>query len=129
MNKYIHVINADGRRITSVVINILTTEEKALEQAKSIAPDCVYIDGGDDMLNEFLAGKIYLDGQSVDAPVIEYLSRGEIKEGQVVVIRNEGPKGGPGMPEMLKPTSALMGSGLGSGREKVPSTISISLQV
>lgn len=43
MNKYIHVINADGRRITSVVINILTTKEKALEQAKSIAPDCVCI--------------------------------------------------------------------------------------
>jgi len=30
------------------------------------------------------------------------------------VIRNEGPKGGPGMPEMLKPTSALMGAGLGN---------------
>ncbi|MFN8438383.1 MAG: dihydroxy-acid dehydratase [Cytophagales bacterium] len=45
--------------------------------------------------------------------VIEYLSKGEIKEGQVIVIRNEGPKGGPGMPEMLKPTSAVMGAGLG----------------
>ncbi len=37
----------------------------------------------------------------------------KIKEGNVVVIKNEGPKGAPGMPEMLKPTSALMGSGLG----------------
>ena len=46
--------------------------------------------------------------------VIEALSRGEIVEGQVVVIRNEGPKGGPGMPEMLKPTSAVMGAGLGN---------------
>lgn len=36
-----------------------------------------------------------------------------ITEGDVVVIKNEGPKGAPGMPEMLKPTSALMGSGLG----------------
>lgn len=36
-----------------------------------------------------------------------------IQEGDVVVIKNEGPKGAPGMPEMLKPTSALMGSGLG----------------
>lgn len=36
-----------------------------------------------------------------------------IREGDVVVIKNEGPKGAPGMPEMLKPTSALMGSGLG----------------
>jgi dihydroxy-acid dehydratase len=44
---------------------------------------------------------------------IELLSKGEIKAGQVIVIRNEGPKGGPGMPEMLKPTSAVMGAGLG----------------
>ncbi len=46
--------------------------------------------------------------------VMEYLEKGEIKEGMVVVIRNEGPKGGPGMPEMLKPTSAIMGAGLGN---------------
>lgn len=45
--------------------------------------------------------------------VIEFLSRGEVKPGHVLVIRNEGPKGGPGMPEMLKPTSAVMGAGLG----------------
>ncbi len=46
--------------------------------------------------------------------VIEFLSKGEIKPGHVIVIRNEGPKGGPGMPEMLKPTSAVMGAGLGN---------------
>ena len=67
-NKYIHIIDADGNRITSIVIDILTTKEKALEQAKSIAPDCVYIEGGDDMLNEFLKGKIYVDGQFVTPP-------------------------------------------------------------
>jgi dihydroxy-acid dehydratase len=39
--------------------------------------------------------------------------RGEIVKGCVVVIRYEGPKGGPGMPEMLTPTSAIMGAGLG----------------
>ena len=38
---------------------------------------------------------------------------GEVKEGDVVVIRYEGPKGGPGMQEMLSPTSAIMGQGLG----------------
>lgn len=38
---------------------------------------------------------------------------GKVKAGDVVVIRYEGPKGGPGMPEMLKPTSAIMGAGLG----------------
>ncbi|MFP6578280.1 MAG: dihydroxy-acid dehydratase [Myxococcota bacterium] len=39
--------------------------------------------------------------------------RGEINSGAVIVIRYEGPKGGPGMPEMLMPTSILMGAGLG----------------
>ena len=41
------------------------------------------------------------------------LEKGEIRKGDVVVIRYEGPKGGPGMPEMLTPTSAIMGAGLG----------------
>ncbi len=42
------------------------------------------------------------------------LERKEIQKGDVVVIRYEGPQGGPGMPEMLTPTSAIMGAGLGS---------------
>lgn len=41
------------------------------------------------------------------------LERKEIRKGEVVIIRYEGPKGGPGMPEMLTPTSAIMGAGLG----------------
>ncbi len=41
------------------------------------------------------------------------ISDGKVKAGDVVVIRNVGPKGAPGMPEMLKPTSAIMGAGLG----------------
>jgi dihydroxy-acid dehydratase len=41
------------------------------------------------------------------------LEQKQIKKGDVVVIRYEGPKGGPGMPEMLTPTSAIMGAGLG----------------
>jgi dihydroxy-acid dehydratase len=47
---------------------------------------------------------------------IKALEKGEIKKGEktVCVIRYEGPKGGPGMPEMLKPSSALMGYGLGN---------------
>jgi len=45
--------------------------------------------------------------------MLHALERGEIKKGDVVVIRYEGPKGGPGMPEMLTPTSAIMGAGLG----------------
>ena len=41
------------------------------------------------------------------------LENKEIQKGEVVIIRYEGPKGGPGMPEMLTPTSAIMGAGLG----------------
>ncbi len=41
------------------------------------------------------------------------LEAGKITKGDVVIIRYEGPKGGPGMPEMLTPTSAIMGAGLG----------------
>ena len=41
------------------------------------------------------------------------ISESKVNKGDVVVIRYEGPKGGPGMPEMLKPTSAIMGAGLG----------------
>ena len=43
----------------------------------------------------------------------EAIKNGKVKKGDVVVIRYEGPKGGPGMPEMLKPTAAIMGAGLG----------------
>ncbi|MBD3917838.1 dihydroxy-acid dehydratase [Paenibacillus sp. PR3] len=45
---------------------------------------------------------------------LEGIAKGLIKEGHVVVIRYEGPKGGPGMPEMLAPTSQIMGMGLGA---------------
>lgn len=41
------------------------------------------------------------------------IRNGEVGKGDVIVIRYEGPKGGPGMPEMLKPTAAIMGAGLG----------------
>ena len=41
------------------------------------------------------------------------IASGRVKKGDVVVIRYEGPKGAPGMPEMLKPTSAITGAGLG----------------
>ncbi|MBU3745254.1 MAG: dihydroxy-acid dehydratase, partial [Sediminibacterium sp.] len=50
------------------------------------------------------------DGES---ELIEGIQTGKISAGNVVVIRYVGPKGGPGMPEMLKPTSAIIGAGLG----------------
>lgn len=48
-----------------------------------------------------------------EAELIEGITNDKVKSGDVVVIRNVGPKGAPGMPEMLKPTSAIMGKGLG----------------
>lgn len=48
-----------------------------------------------------------------EAKLIAGISEGRVKAGDVVVIKNEGPKGAPGMPEMLKPTSAIIGAGLG----------------
>jgi len=45
---------------------------------------------------------------------LEGIANGKIKEGHVVIIRYEGPKGGPGMPEMLAPTSQIVGMGLGT---------------
>lgn len=60
--------------------------------------------------NFFKGEAVVFDGEK---EFIKGIEEQKIKEGNVVVIKNEGPKGAPGMPEMLKPTSALMGSGLG----------------
>ena len=49
----------------------------------------------------------------VNKHLIEGIADGKVKAGDVVVIRYIGPKGAPGMPEMLKPTSAIIGAGLG----------------
>ena len=48
-----------------------------------------------------------------EVKAIEALAAGKVRQGEVLVIRYEGPKGGPGMPEMLKVTAAVMGAGLG----------------
>jgi dihydroxy-acid dehydratase len=60
----------------------------------------------------------YFEGPAVvfedEFVVIDGVRNGKVKPGDVVVIRYCGPKGGPGMPEMLKPTSAIMGAGLGN---------------
>ncbi|MDB4297491.1 dihydroxy-acid dehydratase, partial [Flavobacteriaceae bacterium] len=59
----------------------------------------------------FFEGKaVVYDGEPA---ANEGISNGDVSRGDVVVIRYVGPKGGPGMPEMLKPTSLIMGAGLG----------------
>jgi dihydroxy-acid dehydratase len=49
-----------------------------------------------------------------EEPMLRALEQGLIRKGDVIIIRYEGPQGGPGMPEMLTPTSAIMGAGLGN---------------
>lgn len=78
----------------------------------NLAPNgCVVKTGAVDpaMMQHTGPAKIY---ESQD-DAINGILEGEVKAGDVVVIRYEGPKGGPGMPEMLAPTSAIMGQGLG----------------
>jgi len=78
----------------------------------NLAPDGAIVKAGavDDKLLTFSGpAKIYESQEEA----VEKILKGDVKAGDVVVIRYEGPKGGPGMPEMLTPTSAIMGQGLG----------------
>ncbi|WP_042357041.1 dihydroxy-acid dehydratase [Bacillus rubiinfantis] len=78
----------------------------------NIAPDGSVIKVGavDPSIKTFLGKAIVFDSQD---EALENINNGNVKPGHVVVIRYEGPKGGPGMPEMLAPTSAIAGRGLG----------------
>src|SRR5699024_900996 len=78
----------------------------------NIAPEGSVIKVGDvdPSIKKFVGEAIVFDLQD---EAQEAIDDGTVKAGHVVVIRYEGPKGGPGMPEMLAPTSAIMGRGLG----------------
>ena len=77
----------------------------------NIAPDGGVIKVGavDPSIKEFTGKAIVFESQEAAQ---ENIDNGTVEAGHVVVIRYEGPKGGPGMPEMLAPTSAIMGRGL-----------------
>ena len=79
----------------------------------NIAPEGSVIKVGavDPSIQVFRGEAIVFDSQEAAQ---ENIDNGIVKEGHVVVIRYEGPKGGPGMPEMLAPTSAIQGRGLGT---------------
>lgn len=79
----------------------------------NIAPEGGVIKVGavDPSIKEFTGKAIVFDSQEASQEAID---NGTVKEGHVVVIRYEGPRGGPGMPEMLAPTSAIQGRGLGT---------------
>ena len=78
----------------------------------NIAPNGSVIKVGavDPSITKFVGEAICFDSHD---EAVEAIHNGTVKEGHVVVIRYEGPKGGPGMPEMLAPTSAIVGKGLG----------------
>ncbi len=79
----------------------------------NIAPEGSVIKVGavDPSIKIFTGEAIVFDSQD---EAQEAIDNGIVEAGHVVVIRYEGPKGGPGMPEMLAPTSAIMGRGLGT---------------
>lgn len=79
----------------------------------NIAPEGGVIKVGavDPSIKEFTGEAIVFDSQEASQEAID---NGTVREGHVVVIRYEGPRGGPGMPEMLAPTSAIQGRGLGT---------------
>ena len=79
----------------------------------NIAPDGSVIKVGavDPSIKVFKGEAIVFESQEAAQ---ENIDNGVVKEGHVVVIRYEGPKGGPGMPEMLAPTSSIQGRGLGT---------------
>ncbi len=79
----------------------------------NLAPDGAIIKAGavDPSIKKHEGPAICFDSQD---EALEGIAGGKVKEGHVVIIRYEGPKGGPGMPEMLAPTSQIMGMGLGT---------------
>ncbi|ENQ3104796.1 dihydroxy-acid dehydratase [Bacillus cereus] len=79
----------------------------------NLAPDGSVLKVGaiDESVTSFVGEAICFDSHD---EAVAAIHSGIVKEGHVVVIRYEGPKGGPGMPEMLAPTSAIVGRGLGT---------------
>ncbi|MEO1927582.1 MAG: dihydroxy-acid dehydratase [Nautiliaceae bacterium] len=98
--------------------NIIHSVEKPYSKVGGLAilfgnlaeEGCVIKTAGITGSRKFKGRAVCFDSQ---AEAIEGITSGKIKEGDVVVIRYEGPKGGPGMQEMLAPTSLIMGMGLG----------------
>ena len=78
----------------------------------NLAPDgaVIKVGGVDPSIQTFEGEAIVFNSQD---EALEGIENGNVRAGHVVVIRYEGPKGGPGMPEMLAPTSSIQGRGLG----------------
>ena len=106
------VVNRDPETIRPVENPYSTTGGIGVLRG-NLAPDACVVKRSavaPEMLKHEGPAKVY----DCEEDAMAAINGGEIVEGDVVVIRYEGPKGGPGMREMLNPTSAIMGRGLGS---------------
>ena len=104
-NKNPEVIRAIGNPYSQIVCSAILMGDLAPDSAvvkrSAVAPEMLKHEG---------PARVF----DCEEDAIDAIKSGRIKEGDVVVIRYEGPKGGPGMREMLNPTSAIAGMGLGS---------------
>jgi dihydroxy-acid dehydratase len=109
--------NLESMHIQEVKQNIVKSVENPLHSVGtavilkgSLAPDGAVIKTAGIEMTKFVGKARVFDREEY---AFDAVSKGEIDEGDVVVIRYEGPKGGPGMREMLATTAALVGQGLG----------------
>jgi dihydroxy-acid dehydratase len=109
--------NLESMHIQEVKQNIVKSVEAPLHSVGtavilkgSLAPDGAVIKTAGIEMTKFVGKARVFDREEY---AFDAVSKGEIEEGDVVVIRYEGPKGGPGMREMLATTAALVGQGLG----------------
>jgi dihydroxy-acid dehydratase len=109
--------NLEHIQIQNIEQNIVRSIENPIHQVGtavilkgSLAPDGAVIKTAGVEMTKFRGKARVFDREEF---AFDAVSKGEIEEGHVVVIRYEGPKGGPGMREMLATTAALVGQGLG----------------
>ena len=106
----IKIPNTDDQKIVRGVENPLHSFGTAVILKGTLAPDGAVIKTAGVEMTKFTGKAKIFDSEE---SAFDSVANGEIKEGDVLVIRYEGPKGGPGMREMLATTAALVGQGLG----------------
>jgi len=108
--KQINIPNIPEQKIVREIENPLHDVGTAVILKGSLAPDGAVIKTAGVEMTKFTGKAKVFDSEE---SAFDSVSNGEIREGDILVIRYEGPKGGPGMREMLATTAALVGQGLG----------------
>ncbi|RZV39595.1 MAG: dihydroxy-acid dehydratase [Candidatus Acidulodesulfobacterium acidiphilum] len=119
-------MNVSGKSIGEIISNVNYVNNEVIRKADNpyrkeggiavlfgnLAPNGAIIksSGVTSSMMKFKGTAVVFDSEE---SAMENISKGKVKEGDIVVIRFEGPKGGPGMREMLAPTSQIVGMGLG----------------